>query len=207
MLNKLVNRSCAWIYNFIKIRAKAHLDIVRLQDLQRQATFTDKARLSLDEVMIINSTNDNSKICIGDFSKIRGELWVQKSKAHISIGEHCFVGTQSRIWAADYVEIGNRVLISHNVNIHDHISHPLDARLRHQDFIDIFSKGLQDDSPINEKGIKIGDDAWIGFNAIVLRGVTIGKGAIIGAGTIVTKDVPDYAVVVGYPQRIVKYAS
>lgn len=52
----------------------------------------------------------------------------------------------------------------------------------------------------------IGNDVWIGQNAIILASVTnIGDGAVIGAGTVVTKNVPDFAVVVGNPGRIVKY--
>lgn len=53
--------------------------------------------------------------------------------------------------------------------------------------------------------IKIGNDVWIGRRAIILSGVTIGDGAIIGAGSIVTKDVPPYAVAVGNPAKVVRY--
>lgn len=57
---------------------------------------------------------------------------------------------------------------------------------------------------LNKKYI-IGHDVWIGANAILTNGVKVGNGAIIGAGTVVTKDVPDYAVVVGNPGRIIRY--
>jgi len=53
--------------------------------------------------------------------------------------------------------------------------------------------------------IKIHDNVWIGERAIILKGVTIGKGAIIAIGAVVTKDVPEYAIVAGNPARIVKY--
>jgi len=56
-----------------------------------------------------------------------------------------------------------------------------------------------------EKKCIIGNDVWIGTNSTILRGVTIGNGAVIGANTVVTKDVPDYAIVVGNPARIIKY--
>ena len=55
--------------------------------------------------------------------------------------------------------------------------------------------------------ITIKDKAWIGFDCIVLKGVTIGEGAVVAAGSVVTKDVPDYAVVAGNPAVIVKYAK
>ncbi len=53
--------------------------------------------------------------------------------------------------------------------------------------------------------VAIGDDVWIGTRAIILPGVTIGKGVIIGAGAVVTKDVPDYAIVGGIPARVIRY--
>lgn len=52
---------------------------------------------------------------------------------------------------------------------------------------------------------KIGNDVWIGVNAILMDGITVGDGAIIGAGAIVTKDVPPYAIVGGNPARIIRY--
>jgi acetyltransferase-like isoleucine patch superfamily enzyme len=53
--------------------------------------------------------------------------------------------------------------------------------------------------------ISVGDDVWIGTNAMILSGVTIGQGAIIGAGAVVTTDVPPYAIVAGNPMRVLKY--
>ena len=53
--------------------------------------------------------------------------------------------------------------------------------------------------------VKIGNDVWVGANSLVMGGITIGDGAIIGAGSIVTKDVPSYAIVVGSPAKIIKY--
>jgi len=54
-------------------------------------------------------------------------------------------------------------------------------------------------------GVHVHDDVWVGANAVILDGVTIGKGAVLGAASVVTKDVPEYAVVVGNPAKIVKY--
>ncbi len=53
--------------------------------------------------------------------------------------------------------------------------------------------------------ITIGDDVWIGTHAMILKGISIGKGVVVGAGSVVTKNIPDYAIVVGNPARIVKY--
>ena len=52
--------------------------------------------------------------------------------------------------------------------------------------------------------VTIGDDCWIGGNVIILPGVTIGKGCTIGAGSVVTKDIPEYSVAIGSPAKVVK---
>jgi hypothetical protein len=53
--------------------------------------------------------------------------------------------------------------------------------------------------------VRVGHDSWIGHGAIIMKGVTVGNGAIIGAQTVVTKDVPPYAVVAGAPARLIKW--
>lgn len=53
--------------------------------------------------------------------------------------------------------------------------------------------------------VVIGNDIWIGQNVTILRGVKIGNGVVIGAGAVVTKNVPDYAIVVGLPAKVMKY--
>jgi acetyltransferase-like isoleucine patch superfamily enzyme len=76
----------------------------------------------------------------------------------------------------------------------------------------IWSINHQFDNPqllISEQGyvhgpVEIGDDVWIAANAIILPGVTIGRGAVVGAGSVVTKDVPPFTVVVGVPAKPIK---
>ena len=89
------------------------------------------------------------------------------------------------------ITIGDGVLIGHNVTL---------ATLNH----DERPKFRQNIYP---KPIKIGDNVWIGSNATILQGVDIGDGAIIGAGSVVTKDVPKNAIVVGIPAKITRYVS
>jgi len=56
----------------------------------------------------------------------------------------------------------------------------------------------------NEQSVHIGSDCWIGGRCIILPGVTIGDGSVIGAGSIVTKDVPEYSIAVGVPARVIR---
>lgn len=66
------------------------------------------------------------------------------------------------------------------------------------------------DVPMIEQGfwtgkVTIGNDVWIGMRSVIMPGVNIGNGAVVGAGAVVTKDVPDYAIVGGVPARVIKY--
>ena len=66
--------------------------------------------------------------------------------------------------------------------------------------------------PMEQQGMEIrpvtiGNDVWIGMRSIIMPGVTIGSGVIIGAGAVVTKDVPDYAVVGGVPAKIIRFRN
>ena len=157
---------------------------------------------------IINLSKNKNLISIGEKTNLRGELLIMESGGQIDVGDFCFIGEGSRIWSGEKIQIGHRVLISHNVNIHDNISHPLDSKQRHLDFLHIFCDGAFPNNDYRAKEIIIGDDVWIGFNATIMKGVTIGNGAIIGANSIITKDVPPYAVVISpQSQEIVKYTK
>ncbi len=157
---------------------------------------------------ISNLSNVKKRIQIGKFTHVLGQVLIFAHDGKITIGDYCYIGENSRIWSAKEVIIGNRVLISHNVNIHDNIAHPMDAEARHQQYKSIITVGHPTEGfDLKEAPVIIMDDAWIGFNASILKGVTIGKGAIVGACSVVTKDVPDYAIVAGNPAQIISYAK
>lgn len=158
------------------------------------------------ESCVANMANDKKKIQIGKNTHIRGTLLIFNHGGSIKIGENCYVGDLSRIWSANSVTIGNNVLISHNVNIIDTNSHEIDHIDRANGYINLVMAG---NNIINSKVVTapiiIGDHAWINFNVIILKGVTIGTGAIVAAGSVVTKDVPAWTLVAGNPAKIIKH--
>lgn len=154
---------------------------------------------------IYNGSTDSQTISIGTNSIIKGELLVFTHGGRIAIGDWCYVGEGARIWSAESIEIGNRVMLSHNVNILDNLTHPLSASLRHRHFRHIAIVGHPKFIDLGERPVKICDDAWIAAGATVLRGVTVGRGAIVGAGAVVTKDVEPWTVVGGNPARVIRH--
>jgi acetyltransferase-like isoleucine patch superfamily enzyme len=153
---------------------------------------------------IRNVSGNDDHIRVGRSSLIVGELLTFAHGGKIDIGEWCYVGTGTRIWSALSITIGDRVLIAHNVNIFDSLTHPINAEERHKQFIAIVRSGHPKEIDLDERAVDIASDAWIGAHAIILRGVSIGRGSIVGAGAVVTKNIPPYTIVAGNPARTVR---
>jgi acetyltransferase-like isoleucine patch superfamily enzyme len=206
VIKSLIKNICYKLYKIGKFEDIRISGIEHRKNLSAMAIISETAHVS-NEAHVINSRGDNSKIKIGEGSRLMGHLFTFDHGGEISIGDHCFIGPLTRIWSADKISIGNRVLIAHNVNIHDNISHPIDAELRHKEFVNFVQTGKHDHVDLKPNAIVIEDDVWIGFNSIVLKGVHIGRGAIIGAGSVVTKDVDPWTINVGNPLRCVEKLS
>ena len=162
----------------------------------RRLVFSGCARIGrnvtlLEQSKIVNILGDQDKISIGDSSVIGGELLTFAHGGEIRIGSWSFVGEGSRLWSADRIEVGDRVLISHGVNIQDCDSHPKNHEARHRQFRAIASTGhpshIED---VASAPVVIEDDVWVGFNATVLKGVHIGARSIVAACSVVTGDIP-----------------
>lgn len=113
------------------------------------------------------------------------------SGRNITIGDNSGIGINA--FLSGRVIIGNNVMMGPDVVIltQNHKFDRLD--------IPMLEQGFKDEQPVT-----ICDDVWIGVRTIILPGVTVGKGAIIAAGAVVTKDVPEYAIVGGNPARVIK---
>jgi acetyltransferase-like isoleucine patch superfamily enzyme len=147
---------------------------------------------------VSNIAGRPERISVGTGSRIAGQLLVFRHGGTIRIGEWCYVGEGSRVWSASRIDIGNRVLISHGVNVHDCDSHSRDAEARHRQFRAIAVSGHpQEIEDIDSRPIEIEDDVWIGFNAIVLKGSRIGARTIVAAGSIVMGDVAPDSLYIG----------
>jgi acetyltransferase-like isoleucine patch superfamily enzyme len=125
-------------------------------------------------------------------------------RAQVQVGEYALIHGARIICDAE-LKIGNYALISWQVVLMDTYRVPFDLVKRRQ----ILERAsCQPDrypsADVPAKPIWIQDNVWIGFDACILPGVTIGEGAIVGARSVVTQDVPPYTVVAGNPARVVR---
>lgn len=157
---------------------------------------------SIDESAQINLGRDSTFFC---------KFILEKSNAIIQIGDNVYIGA-SNIYCANNIVIGNNVLISWGVKIYDHNSHSLTPEDRNYDIrlagINV-RKGNsltlnKNWNNVTSEPIYIMDNVWIGMDATILKGVTIGENSIIAAGSIVTKDVEPNTIVGGNPATIIK---
>ncbi|ELI1804019.1 acyltransferase, partial [Vibrio parahaemolyticus] len=116
----------------------------------------------------------------------------------IDIGEGTFLGrgvvVSTSASGNSKIQIGKNVLLAQDVLI-------IGGNHEYKDP----SIPIKNQGEGKQGNIMIGDDVWIGARSIILTGVSIGKGAVIGAGSVVTKDVPCFAVAAGNPAKIIKY--
>jgi acetyltransferase-like isoleucine patch superfamily enzyme len=110
------------------------------------------------------------------------------------------------VMAEERIEIGSYCLISWNVGIADSDFHPLEPTRRLIDARALapFLKDRPPRPPLETAPVIIGDNVWIGMNAVILKGVTIGENSVVAAGSIVSKNVPPNTVVAGNPAVVVK---
>lgn len=172
--------------------------------IDKTAAIYQNARINNSELLKNTIVGNFSRI---DFSKLSSYCRIDRNNHlfHAKLDRYSYTGMNTIIMHA---EIGAFCSLSWNVSIgganHDY------KRLAQHSFLYNNHDGLRPENetpPYNrfKDSIKIGNDVWIAAGAIITRGVTIGDGAVIGANSVVTKDVPPYAIVVGAPARLVKY--
>ena len=130
-------------------------------------------------------------ISLGKYTIMRGSGRISELGKGIKIGHNFGCGDFCFFGSAGGIEIGDDVIMGQNVRFHAQ-SHNYEG----QDLIRC--------QGVTSKGIKIGNNCWIGSGVVILDGITIGNGCVIGSNTIVTKSFPDNCVIVGNPARILK---
>lgn len=130
------------------------------------------------------------KFSLGDYSVVESFSCINNAVGDVIIGDHTRVGLHNTIIGP--VTIGNHVNLAQGITV---------TALNHN-FSDPGKK--IDEQGISTTPVTIGDDVWIGANAVVLPGVKIGNHSVVAAGAVVTKDVPPHSLVAGVPAKKIK---
>ena len=125
-------------------------------------------------------------------SNLQGSIYLEDG-GKIAIGNNVGM-TSTRMWIAKGLTIGNNVKLGADVLLMDTDTHQVDYLQRREG-----------QGPIASAPITIEDDAWVGAQCIVLKGVTIGAHSIIGAGSVVTKSIPPDCIAAGNPCRVIRF--
>ena len=156
-----------------------------------------KKNNTLDDTCVIGKNVSLTNCVFDKHSRVAEYASIKDTK----IGAYSTLGRYSKIV---HTEIGKYCAISWDITINA-ISHPYNNLTisafpyvpRLGNFVKVKNQSY--------KEVIIKNDVWIGANSVVMPGVVIGNGVVIGAGAVVTKDIPDYAIVVGVPAKVVKY--
>lgn len=130
------------------------------------------------------------KFSLGRRSVVESYACINNAVGDVIIGDHTRIGLHCTVIGP--VTIGSHVNLAQGITV---------TALNHN-FEDA---GLRiDEQGVSTKAVTIGDDVWIGTNAVILPGVTIGRHVVVAAGAVVTKDVPAHTLVAGVPAKVVK---
>lgn len=130
------------------------------------------------------------KFWLGDYSVVESFACINNAVGDVIIGDHTRIGLHNTIIGP--VTIGSHVNLAQGITI---------TALNHN-FDD--SEKRIDQQGVTTKEVVLEDDIWVGANAVILPGVTIGKHAVVAAGAIVTKDVPPHSLVAGVPAKVIR---
>lgn len=171
----------------------ANLRVINNLMKKHKCIISHRANFNLELLSQI-TIGENSSVGAGTI--ITTQSYKLPNKTKLIIGTNTYIGENNNIRVSDAeIIIGNNCLISQMVSLisANHII-PIVSEL-------INTSGLD----YNKIGIYIGNDVWIGTNSVILPGVKIGNGAVIGASSLININIPDNAIAVGNPAKIIKY--
>jgi acetyltransferase-like isoleucine patch superfamily enzyme len=153
--------------------------------LENHVDISTLAKVTNSTLKIYSRVKDYSELrdsYLGEYSYVSQQSIVNKTNLgkFCSVANGCYIG----LWEH------NTEVSTHSFYLYEHSGH--------------FVKGYKSYDK-DELETSIGNDVWIGANAVIIKGINIGDGAIVGASSVVTKDVPPFSIVVGNPARVIKY--
>jgi acetyltransferase-like isoleucine patch superfamily enzyme len=175
--------------------------IGRRVSIGRNVTFRGTGRISLgdnvciDDNCVVDARGIQAHVSIGNGVFVGRNTIIRCRGESLTIGDETDIGCNCLVATDARLEIGRDVLVSAYTYIAAGGTHRYDDK----------TKPISRQGFIRKGGSKIGDDVWIGAHALILDGITIGKGAIIGAFSMVNDSIPEMAIAFGAPAKVQRY--
>jgi len=194
IINKLFYNPYKWIKKYSNIHIKNNTILLK------SCTFR------------FDGKQKSNSVTIGESTMLGCSIVFESDEGEVNIGDNTFINGGTSLISRNMINVGNNVTIAWGCTLYDHNSHSLDYSERQKDIVlqnknymngvnSITSKNWD---VVKSKPIIIKDNVWIGFDSVILSGVTIGEGAIVGARSVVRKDVEAWTVVAGNPVVVIK---
>lgn len=167
----------------------------------------------LNSINLISNGAEVGEGCFLENSTIQGKVFIGEGCKiyHSHVSGNVAVGSHTSIWGPNTtiqshinrIVIGRYCSIARNVSIQES-NHKIETITSYNILRNLFNESVEKDM-VSKGDVNIGNDVWIGANAVIVSGVNIGNGAVIGAGAVVTSNIPDYAIAVGNPAKVINY--
>jgi galactoside O-acetyltransferase len=204
--------------NFFKrIINRLIVNPAKISNQQSDFLECDPTSILLNHTHFDFRTNKDKRtyITLGEKCIIGAKFIFETNTGIITIGNNVQIGNATLICRSE-IKIGNDVTMAWGITIYDHDSHSIyweqrsnDNSQCYEDYLAFNGNNIvrKDWKNVQTSPIIISDKVWIGFNVIILKGVTIGEGAVIGAGSVVTKNVDPFTLVAGNPAVFRKHLA
>ena len=148
------------------------------------------SRIGRNAVLRAN-TDVQPGITLGRDVLIQDSVIINANRGQVRLGDRSWLGPFCLVYGNGGVQLGDNVLVAAHTTINSvsHSSERCDIPIN--------------DQPVLSDPVLIEDDVWIGLNAVILQGITIGRGSIIGAGAVVTRSIPPWSIAVGVPAKVI----
>lgn len=195
LISFCIGKAVSLLRGIIQTHSKIFLEKKVILKYRKQIHFGKNLRLA--ENVKLDALSEDG-ICFGDNCSVGINTRIECTGSFSFLGKgfkcgnNCGLGTDSFYGCAGGIELGDDVIVGNFVSMHSENHNCSDTE------IPIRLQGT------THKGIKIGNNVWIGAKETILDGVHIGNGCVIGAGSVVTKSFPDNSVIAGVPAKIIK---
>jgi acetyltransferase-like isoleucine patch superfamily enzyme len=181
------------------VRLKRLLDWIIMNQVQTRPRwyvrmlaplYQHRGRHSKIHASVRMDTPPYRRFSLGQYSVVESGACINNAVGDVIIGDHTRIGLHNTVIGP--VTIGNHVNLAQGITV---------TALNHN--VNDITKTIGEQG-VTTKQVVIKDDVWIGANAVILPGVTIGRHSVVAAGAVVTKDVPDYTIVGGVPAKTMR---